>query len=94
MREVGIEPTRYYYRGILSPLRLPIPPLSQMEPQVGIEPTTADYKSAIIPFNYRGMEHVTGFEPAKRGFAVLRLKPLGYTCMVAGVGVEPTESWL
>ena len=23
---IGIEPTRYYYRRILSPLRLPIPP--------------------------------------------------------------------
>ena len=23
----GLEPARYFYRGILSPLRLPIPPL-------------------------------------------------------------------
>ena len=25
--EAGLEPARYFYRGILSPLRLPIPPL-------------------------------------------------------------------
>lgn len=27
--ETGVEPVRYYYRGILSPLRLPIPPFRQ-----------------------------------------------------------------
>jgi hypothetical protein len=27
--EAGIEPARYLYRGILSPLRLPISPLRQ-----------------------------------------------------------------
>ena len=27
--EAGLEPARYYYRGILSPLCLPIPPLGQ-----------------------------------------------------------------
>ena len=30
----GIEPVRYFYRGILSPLRLPVPPQRQVE---GIE---------------------------------------------------------
>ena len=28
--EAGLEPARYYYRGILSPLCLPIPPLGQV----------------------------------------------------------------
>ena len=28
--EAGLEPARYFYRGILSPLRLPIPPLGQV----------------------------------------------------------------
>ena len=27
--EAGLEPARYFYRGILSPLCLPIPPLGQ-----------------------------------------------------------------
>ena len=41
----GLEPVRYHYRGILSPVRLPIPPLrhinhiEQMAPRVGLEPT-------------------------------------------------------
>ncbi len=26
VRAAGLEPARYYYRGILSPLRLPVPP--------------------------------------------------------------------
>lgn len=26
---VGVEPTRYFYRGILSPLRLPVSPSGQ-----------------------------------------------------------------
>ena len=26
---IGVEPIRYFYRGILSPLRLPIPPYQQ-----------------------------------------------------------------
>lgn len=28
------------------------------------------------------MEHVTGFEPVNRGFAVLSLRPLGHTCHI------------
>ena len=28
--EAGIEPARYFYRGILSPLRLPVPPPGQV----------------------------------------------------------------
>ena len=28
--EAGLEPARYFYRGILSPLCLPIPPLGQV----------------------------------------------------------------
>ena len=29
--EDGLEPSRYHYRWILSPLRLPIPPLGQQQ---------------------------------------------------------------
>ncbi len=31
MPDAGFEPARYKYRGILSPLRLPIPPIRQSE---------------------------------------------------------------
>lgn len=31
MPPTGIEPVRYRYRGILSPLRLPVPPRRQIE---------------------------------------------------------------
>jgi hypothetical protein len=55
----GIEPARYFYRGILSPLRLPISPPGQwvcgyvgvygvvdMEAGVGIEPAYTELQSA------------------------------------------------
>ena len=29
--EAGLEPARYFYRGILSPLCLPIPPLGHVK---------------------------------------------------------------
>ena len=29
--EAGLEPARYFYRGILSPLCLPIPPLGHID---------------------------------------------------------------
>ena len=28
-----------------------------LEPLLGIEPRTIDYKSIVIPFNYRGLLH-------------------------------------
>ena len=34
MREEGLEPSRPYGQGILSPLRLPIPPFPQFKTQI------------------------------------------------------------
>ena len=39
--EAGLEPARYFYRGILSPLCLPIPPLGQI--QLSINYLNEDY---------------------------------------------------
>ena len=48
---VGVEPTRYCYRGILSPLRLPIsPPGHNMEAESGIEPLLTALQAAASPF--------------------------------------------
>ena len=50
--EAGIEPARGYPRGILSPLRLPIPPSGQLdityvlEAEVGIEPASTALQAA------------------------------------------------
>ena len=39
--KTGIEPVRYRYRRILSPVRLPVPPLKlNMVAEIGLEPTT------------------------------------------------------
>ncbi len=42
--KTGIEPVRYRYRRILSPVRLPISPLQhiylEMVAEIGLEPTT------------------------------------------------------
>ena len=45
----GLEPARCCHRGILSPLRLPIPPPGHgcnMEAEVGIEPASAALQAA------------------------------------------------
>ena len=59
--EAGLEPARYFYRGILSPLCLPIPPLGHvdllfilklifytifMEAESGIEPELTALQAA------------------------------------------------
>ena len=60
--EAGLEPARYFYRGILSPLRLPIPPPGlwyrfsfsfstvlqkfYMEAEPGIEPRSTALQAA------------------------------------------------
>ena len=46
MREEGIEPSRPFGQGILSPSRLPVPPLSRKE----INIITKLFKKAIIIF--------------------------------------------
>ena len=45
--EAGLEPARYFYRGILSPLCLPIPPLGL----VSFTPQTFEYLIIIILIN-------------------------------------------
>ena len=60
----GLEPARYLYRGILSPLRLPIPPhehirfLRKLRTKNGAE---------------LFLEAPPGFEPGDKGFADLGL---------------------
>ena len=55
--EAGLEPARYFYRGILSPLCLPIPPLGHsvnciyytsfcLEAEAGIEPALTALQAA------------------------------------------------
>ena len=39
--------------------------LISLEPRDGIEPPITDYKSVVIPFNYRGLFHDGG--PRARG---------------------------
>ena len=60
MPKTGIEPVRKYkFRRILSPVRLPVPPLRQyMAPRVGLEPTayrlTAGCSTIELPWNIIG----------------------------------------
>ena len=50
--KVGVEPTRYYYPGILSPMRLPITPLEYfMERYNRIELSTFAWKAKVLPLN-------------------------------------------
>ena len=63
----GLEPVRYCYRGILSPLRLPIPPCRQEVGGGGFEPpklSAADLQS--VPFGHSGIrpyKPMIGLEP-------------------------------
>ena len=56
--EAGLEPARYFYRGILSPLCLPIPPLGLVN----------RYHRLIIILFYNLMPYIleaeAGIEPA------------------------------
>ena len=53
--EAGLEPARYFYRGILSPLCLPIPPLGQ---------TNKNYYTLVFKIRQSLMEAEAGIEPA------------------------------
>ena len=55
----GLEPARYLYRGILSPLRLPIPPHEQ--------------NKTLHVIMQSFLEAPPGFEPGHKGFADLGL---------------------
>ncbi len=71
--EPGIEPGRLCYnRGILSPLRLPVPPLRRkVEATPGFEPGIKDLQSSALPLGYvaKQMERKTGIEPATLALA-------------------------
>ena len=60
--EAGLEPARYFYRGILSPLCLPIPPLGHI-----ILIGTKLHCFIILLYNkksLKNMEAEAGIEPA------------------------------
>ena len=61
----GLEPARYLYRGILSPLRLPIPPHERYE-VLKVRKLCADSAEFLL-------EAPPGFEPGDKGFADLGL---------------------
>ncbi len=71
--ETGIEPVRPCHgRGILSPLRLPVPPLRRkMEATPGFEPGMKDLQSSALPLGYvaKKMERKTRFELATLALA-------------------------
>lgn len=61
---VGLEPTRYRYQRILSPPRLPIPPLRHMERVTGIEPASPAWKAgALAVVLHPHMVSSDGIEP-------------------------------
>ena len=59
----GLEPARYLYRGILSPLRLPIPPHERIVLR----------KKLCTGYVQSFLEAPPGFEPGDKGFADLGL---------------------
>lgn len=62
--KVGLEPTRYRYQRILSPPRLPIPPLRHMERVTGIEPASPAWKAgALAVVLHPHMVSSDGIEP-------------------------------
>ena len=56
--EAGLEPARYFYRGILSPLCLPIPPLGH------VKGTNFLYYTLLDLNVFKLMEAEAGIEPA------------------------------
>ena len=80
----GLEPVRAFTRGILSPLRLPIPPQRQ-----GIM-LTQNAQTVVRAF----LEAPPGFEPGVRALQAPAL-PLGYGAVlyymqvVGTIGLEP-----
>ena len=59
--EAGLEPARYFYRGILSPLCLPIPPLGHINLLVPNFSSLLYFY--IIKSLYKMMEAESGIEP-------------------------------
>ncbi len=63
----GLEPVRYFYRGILSPLRLPIPPQRHIYTHIKNKGKLCTAKMQSF------LEAPPGFEPGDKGFADLGL---------------------
>ena len=63
MPETGIEPVRGLARRILSPVRLPVPPLGHAERVMGIEPTWPAWKAGVLPLNYTRINLATTYSP-------------------------------
>ena len=57
--EAGLEPARYFYRGILSPLCLPIPPLGQVNRYRYESIILLNFKMSLLI-----LEAEAGIEPA------------------------------
>ena len=60
----GLEPVRYRYRGILSPLCLPIPPQRQLVLNSRIVSNEKQTKLFMSDNSTKMVIEVTGFEPA------------------------------
>lgn len=71
---------------------------SLVELLVGIEPTTDDYKSTVLPLNYksrfgRRYQHRPLCCLSNRHYAKIKMKgDAAYKCVVESAGVEPTPT--
>ena len=52
MPATGIEPVRYFYRRILSPVRLPIPPRRHRSGRRDSNPRPPPWQGGVLPLNY------------------------------------------
>jgi hypothetical protein len=57
MPTTGIEPVRYLYRRILSPVRLPIPPRRHISGRRDSNPRPPPWQGDVLPLNYFRMDH-------------------------------------
>ena len=70
----GIEPVRYCYRRILSPVRLPVPPprnyINYWSERRDLNPRPSPWQGDVLPLNYfreyLEMVRVKGVEPPRR----------------------------
>jgi hypothetical protein len=72
MPEVGFEPTRSYDHWILSPARLPIPPLRQIitkKAVIGFEPMIKVLQTSALPLGYTAIQLEFNWDkaPIKKG---------------------------
>ena len=86
MRVAGLEPARYRYRGILSPLCLPIPPHPHKYSQVLFARATAENEDlyahctdVLKPYFNGTLVGEGGFEPPKLLAADLQSVPFGHS---------------